>query len=92
MNATLTLCDRLPLVPVTVTTQLLDGVPAVEVKVRVELAVPPDESLTLDELRPQPGHEAQRGGGEVARFTTPLKPLMLVNMIKDFPEEPATTV
>jgi len=92
VKVTLTLCDRLPLVPVTTTTQFLGGLPAVDTNVRVELAVPPDESLTLDELRPQPGHEAQRGGGEVARFTTPLKPLMLVNMIKDFPEEPATTV
>jgi hypothetical protein len=92
VKATLTLCDRLPLVPVTVTSQLLGGVPVVETKVRVELADPPSESLTLDELRPQPGHETQRGGGEVVRFTVPLKPLILVNMIKDFAEEPATTV
>jgi len=92
VKVTLTLCDRLPLVPVTTTTQFLGGVPKVETNVRVELAVPPDESLTLDELRPQLGHETQRGGGEVARFTVPLKPLRLVSMISDFPEEPATTV
>ena len=92
VKVTLTLCDRLLLVPVTTTTQFLGGVPKVETNVRVELAVPPDESLTLDELRPQLGHETQRGGGEVARFTVPLKPLRLVSMISDFPEEPATTV
>src|SRR5437899_2426371 len=92
VKVTLTLCDRLPLVPVTTTTQFLGGVPKVETNVRVELAVPPDESLTLDELRPQLGHETQRGGGEVARFTVPLKLLRLVSMIRDFPEEPATTV
>ena len=92
VKVTLTLCDWLPLVPVTTTTQFLGGVPQVETNVRVELAVPPDESLTLDELRPQLGHETQRGGGEVARFTVPLKPLRLVSMISDLPEEPATTV
>jgi len=46
--------------------------------------------LTLDELRPQLGHETQMGGGDVARLTVPLKPLRLVSMISDFPEEPAT--
>jgi len=92
VKVTLTLCDWLPLVPVTTTTQFLGAVPQVETNVRVELAVPPDESLTLDELRPQLGHETQRGGGEVARFTVPLKPLRLVSMISDLPEEPATTV
>jgi len=62
----------------------------VDTNVRAELAVPPDESLTLDELRPQLGHETQMGGGDVARLTVPLKPLRLVSMISDFPEEPAT--
>jgi len=92
VKVTLTLCDRPPLAPVTTTIQFRGGVPVVEKKVRVEVAVPPDESLRLDGLTPQLGQETQRGGGDVVRFTVPLKPLRLDSVISDFPEEPATTV
>jgi len=60
--------------------------------VRVEAAVPPGESVTLDGLMLQPGHDAQRGGGEVVRLIVPLNPLMLDRMIWDFAVEPAGTV
>jgi len=49
--------------------------------VRVEATVPPGESVTLDGLMVQPGHDTQRGGGEVVRLIVPLNPLKLDRMI-----------
>jgi len=60
-------------------------------KVRVDEAVPPGGSMTLDGLTPQPGHEAQRGGAEVESVTVPLKPFTLVREIVEVAEEPAIT-
>jgi len=60
--------------------------------VRVEAAVPPGESVTLDGLMLQPGHDGQRGGGEVVRLIVPLSPLMLDRMIWEVADEPAGTV
>src|SRR3989442_7074727 len=91
VKVTLTLCDVLPLVPVTFTTQLVGGVPVV-VKARIEVAVPPGERSTLDGLTPQFGHETQSGAGDVVSLTVPLKLLMLVSMIWDLGALPATTV
>ncbi len=59
---------------------------------RVETAVPPGESVTLDGLTLQPGHDTQRGGGEVVRLTLPRKPLILVRIMSDFPADPCTIV
>ena len=59
---------------------------------RVEAAVPPGESVTLDGLMLQPGHDTQRGGGEVVRLIVPPNPLTLDRTIWDFAVEPAGTV
>src|SRR5437870_5615742 len=40
----------------------------------------------------QPGHDTQRGGGEVVRLIVPLNPLVLDRMIWDLAVEPAGTV
>src|SRR3989442_13978510 len=91
VKVTLTLCDVLPLVPVTFTTQLVGGGPVVG-KVRVAVAVPPGERSTLDGLMPQFGHETQSGAGEVVRLTVPLKLLRLVSAVCDLAVVPGMTV
>ena len=60
-----------------------------ELTVRAEVPVPPDERVMLVGLR-----EAVAPGGEtdVARLTVPAKPLRLVRVTVDCVEEPAVTV
>lgn len=88
VKLTFTLCDRLPLVPLTLTLKVIVGVPIVVEKVRVAWAVPPDTSMTLVGLITQPGQLGQRGGGEVTKSTVPLKPPTLETIIELVAEEP----
>ncbi len=88
VKLTFTLCDKLPLVPVTLTLKVIVGVPRVVENVRVARAVPPDTSMTLVGLIIQPGQLGHNGGGEVAKFTVPLKPPMLESIIELVAVEP----
>ncbi len=88
VKPTLTLCDKLLLVPVTLTLKVIVGVPIVVENVSFAWAVPPDESMTLVGLIVQPGQLGHSGGGEVAKLTVPLKPPTLESIIELVAEEP----
>ena len=83
-------CDRLPLVPVTLTTKVRVGVPRVVTKESVAWPVPPEVSVTLFGLTPHVGQLGQRGGGEVERLTVPTNP-KLVKTIMEVPVDPCCT-
>src|SRR6266699_2042413 len=72
-------CDRLPLVPVTLTT-----------KESVAWPVPPEVSVTVFGLTPHVGQLGQRGGGEVERLTVPANP-KLVKTIMEVAVDPCCT-
>jgi hypothetical protein len=96
MDATITkptriLCDKLPLVPVTLTLYAPAAVPSTLVKLRIALPVSAC-SATMLGLMLQVGHRGQAGGGEVVRVTLPLNPNRLVSTIADVALDPATTV
>ena len=55
--------------------------------VSVEVAVPPEESVRLVELR-----ETRRGYENVERYTVPVKPLRLVAVMVDICVDPAVIV
>ena len=46
-------------------------------------------SWTLVGFKPQVGQAGHRGGGDVLRFTVPLKPLTLVTVTVDVPVAPS---
>src|SRR5215831_1262173 len=79
-------CEREPLVPVTVTVN--DPIED-EVKVRVEVPVAPDVSVTLAGFIVMVG---PLGEEDVARETVPAKLFRLVMVTVDVAEEPAATV
>ncbi len=83
-------CDRLPLVPVTLTTKVRVGVPRVVTKESVAWPVPPEVSVTVFGLTPHVGQLGQRGGGEVERLTVPANP-KLVKTIMEVAVDPCCT-
>lgn len=91
VNLTMTLCDRLPLVPVTLTAKVSVGVPSVVTKVSVAVPVPPGLSVTLFGLTPHEGQLGQSGGGDVKRLTVPANPLMLASTIVEVAVVPCCT-
>jgi len=81
--------ERDPLDPVTVTVYVPAAVEDCAETVSVDVAVPPDERVTLEGLRVAVGPV---GETTEERATAPVKPPMLVNEIVDLPDEPAGTV
>jgi hypothetical protein len=83
-------CDRLPLVPVTLTPKVVVGVPKVVTNDTVAFPVPPELSVTVFGLTLQVGQLGQSGGGEVERLTVPANP-KLVSTIVEVAVDPACT-
>ena len=86
---TVTVWDRLPLVPVTVTFPAVGTVPPKIV--RVDMADPPDESVTLLGLIAQLGHPGHAGFGGTVNVTVPENPFWLVRVIVELFENPVGT-
>ena len=61
-------------------------------KVRFAAAAPPETRLTLVGAIDQVGQPGQTGGGEVLKFTVPLKPLRLFTLTLVNVEDPACRV
>jgi ribosomal protein L30/L7E len=91
VNLTTTLCDKLPLVAVTLMAHVVAGAAAEVVNVRMAEAVPPDVRVILVGLRLHCGQAGQSGGGVVERLTMPANPLKLDNVIVDLALDPACT-
>ncbi len=93
VKTTLTLWERLPLVPNTMTVKPLPPPPnELTLIVRMAVAVPPGVSVTLVGLTDQvlqAGGQIISGPVFVLRETVPANPLMLVMLIMDVPVVPA---
>jgi hypothetical protein len=86
---TVTEWANVPLVALTVTVYVPDGVEVELETVRVAVIVCPDASVTLAGLIESPGPD---GDIVAAKFTVPEKPLTLVIMRVEVAEEPAVIV
>ena len=75
------MCDRFPLVAFTVTLPEVGFPPAYIV--RVDVAVPLGERVTVHGLMAQPVHAGHRGDGGTWRETLPANPLRLVTATVD---------
>jgi hypothetical protein len=92
VKSTLTVWERLPLVPVIDTVKLPDGVEVLVPNVSVEGPVPPGETMTVVGLRLMVGQPMARHETGGVRLIAPLNPLMLARMIWEVAVEPAWTV
>jgi hypothetical protein len=96
VKTTLTLWERLPLVPNTVTVEPLPPPPKELTEIeRIAAADDPAVSVTLVGLMDQvlqEGGQVVRGMGDVVRETVPANPLMLVMLMTDVPVVPAWMV
>lgn len=88
-TVTVVVCKVDPLVPLTLTLNVPDGVEDVVETVSVEVADVPEERVTLMELNDGVGPE---GETPVAKLTVPLKPLRLVNVMVEVPDAPCRNV
>jgi hypothetical protein len=93
VKTTLTLWERLPLVPNTMTVKPLPPPPnELTLIVRMAVAVPPGVSVTLEGLTDQvlqAGGQITSGPVFVAREAVPANPLMLVTLMMEVAEVPA---
>jgi hypothetical protein len=86
---TVTVCDRFPLVAFTVALPEVGYPPAYIV--RVDVAVPLGERVTVHGLMAQPVHAGHRGDGGTRRETLPENPWRLVTATVDVPVAPVWT-
>jgi len=91
VKTTVTTCEIVPTVPVTLTIHLPAGVDEFVKKVSLDEFVPPGESWTVAGLTFHVGHRRQAGGGVVWNMTRPPSPFALVRMMLDTADEPAAT-
>jgi hypothetical protein len=78
-----------PLVPVTVTVNVLTGTEQAKAMKRLDVADPPEGTLTLVELKVT---VTPAGTLELVSTTVPEKPPKLVNVMVDVPNVPVATV
>ena len=86
-----TVCDRFPRVPVTLTSHTAGGVDNVVKNVSLEEFIPPAWRTTFDGLMFQPGQFTHRGCGDVASATVPVSPFTLVRLTLATASEPDLT-